>query len=88
MSRTVSPSTSKVYGVELVCSAWGVPRSSFYHELSIMPRADEVTPPKNKRGPKTKIGNDELLVLIKEDLDISPFIGEGHRKVTARLRRP
>ena len=86
MSRTASPSTGKVYGAEMVCSAWGVPRSSFYHEISIMPQADEDAPPKKKRGPKPKISDEELLVLIREDLESSPFIGEGHRKVWARLR--
>jgi len=85
MSRTVSPSTGKVYGVELVCSAWGVPRSSFYHELNTMPREDEQPTSKNKRGPKTKVSDEELLALIREDLESSPFIGEGHRKVWARL---
>lgn len=28
----------------------------------------------------------ELLVLIRDDLAASPFVGEGHRKVWARLR--
>lgn len=85
MSRSVSPSTGKVYGVERVCSAWGVPRSSFYHKLNASPQANEDTPPKKKRGPKTKITDEELLVLIQKDLSSSPFIGEGHRKVWARL---
>ena len=84
MSRTVSPSTHKVYGVERVCSAWGVPRSSFYHEINTMPREDE-EPNNKKRGPKPKVSDDELLALIREDLEASPFIGEGHRKVWARL---
>jgi len=84
MSRTASPSTGKVYGAERVCSAWGVPRSSFYHEINIMPRADE-EPSKKKRGPKPDISDEELLALIREDLEASPFIGEGHRKVWARL---
>ena len=85
MSRTVSPSTHKVYGVERVCSAWGVPRSSFYYEINTMPREDEAPLSKKKRGPKPKISDEELLELIKEDLEASPFIGEGHRKVWARL---
>ncbi|HYA14145.1 MAG TPA: IS3 family transposase [Syntrophales bacterium] len=38
-----------------------------------------------KRGPKTTITDDEL-DLIKTDLATSRFIGEGHRKVWARLR--
>jgi putative transposase len=32
------------------------------------------------------LSDKELLVLIRADLAISPFIGEGHRKVWARLR--
>ena len=38
-----------------------------------------------KRGPKTALDDDALLVLIRADLAASPFIGEGHRKVHARL---
>jgi transposase InsO family protein len=49
-----------------------------------MPREDEA-PNKKKRGPKPKVTDEELLELIKEDLEASPFIGEGHRKVWARL---
>jgi putative transposase len=40
-----------------------------------------------KRGPKTELSDDELLVTIREVIRLSPFAGEGHRKVTARLRR-
>lgn len=86
MSRTVSPSTGKAYGVERVCSAWGVPRSSFYHEHISKPRADEEHTGKARRGPRPRISDEELLSLIRGDLDSSPFIGEGHRKVWARLR--
>ena len=86
MSRTASPSTGKVYGVERVCSAWGVPRSSFYNEHNSKPRADEDNLARPKRGPRPEITDNELLALIREDLDASPFIGEGHRKVWARLR--
>lgn len=85
MSRTASPSTGKVYGVERVCSAWGVPRSSFYHEHTSKPQAGEEGPPKKKRGPKPKVSDEELLELIKRDIEESHFTGEGHRKVWARL---
>ena len=64
MSISASPSTGKVYGVERVCSAWGVPRSSFYHEHISKSRADEERPMgKTKRGPKPKITDDELLAI-------------------------
>jgi putative transposase len=85
MSQSASPSTGKVYGVERVCSAWGVPRSSFYNQHSSKSQADEELPTKKKRGPKPKISNEELLELIRQDLEESPFNGEGHRKIWARL---
>jgi transposase InsO family protein len=38
-----------------------------------------------KRGPKTALDDAALLALIRADLAASPFTGEGHRKVHARL---
>ena len=38
-----------------------------------------------KRGPKTALRDDELLQEIRTVLKASPFLGEGHRKVKARL---
>jgi len=40
-----------------------------------------------KRGPHTALADDELAERIREAIMRSPFSGEGHRKVTARLRR-
>lgn len=40
-----------------------------------------------KRGPKPKIPDEGLLVMIKKDLATTPFKGEGHRKIHARLKR-
>ena len=42
--------------------------------------------PPGKRGPKTGLSDAELLELSRADLAASPFQGEGHRKVWARLR--
>jgi hypothetical protein len=39
-----------------------------------------------RRGPKPKMPDADLLEAIRADLAASPFIGEGHRKVWARLR--
>ena len=39
-----------------------------------------------KRGPKTPLSDEELLVEIRDDLEASPFQGKGHRKVRARLK--
>ncbi|QVW36014.1 IS3 family transposase [Geobacter sulfurreducens] len=82
MSATISPATGKAYGVQRVCRAWEMPRSSFYS------RQGRKTLPSVllKRGPKTPLTDDEVLALIRTDLETSPFIGEGHRKVWGRLR--
>ena len=39
-----------------------------------------------RAGPQPKVSDAELLAAIEADLKRSPFIGEGHRKVHARLR--
>lgn len=39
-----------------------------------------------KRGPKTPMSDADLLAEIRADLKASPFQGEGHRKVRARLK--
>jgi len=88
MSARLSPTTGKPYGVLRTCAAWGIPRSSFYASQCPRPCPGEEVQGRGKRktGPKTEISDDELLALIRDDLDSSPFIGEGHRKVWARLR--
>jgi len=85
MSGAISEATKRPYGVERVCKAWGEPRSSYYEvkrrEAFVGPVA-----PSAKRGPKTPLSDEALLGLIRADLARSPFRGEGHRKVWARLR--
>ena len=88
MSARTSPSTGKPYGVRRTCAAWGIPRSSFYSKTCPRPSCgdDETESPKKKPGPEPKVSDSELSSLIREDLASSPFSGEGHRKVWARLR--
>lgn len=43
-------------------------------------------PPAKRRGPKPTLSDAELLAAIRADLTASPWQGEGHRKVWARLR--
>jgi putative transposase len=90
MSASISPATGKRYGVELVCHIGGFPRSTYYANRvgtgDPTPTPAQNTRPK-KRGPATPIPDDELLQWIREDLKASPWKGEGHRKVHARLRR-
>jgi len=83
MSVEQSPSTDKPYGVERVCSTLDVPRSSFYEKKRRKRSKGRKT---KKRGPVPAVSDDELLTLIRKDLAASPFIGEGHRKVWARLK--
>jgi putative transposase len=82
MSRTVSPSREKPYGLARVCRVWDVPRSTVYFQLAA---AETPTPP-SRRGPVGAMSDEDLVKAIRADLDASPFFGEGHRKVWARLR--
>ena len=84
MSAEVSPHSGKPYGVVLVCDVWEQPRSTFYARRDR--RDNPPDEPPAKRGPKTAVSDEQLLVAIKADLAASPFEGEGHKKVTARLR--
>jgi len=85
MSGTVSCATDRPYGVKLVCHTWKQPRSSYYAHRQVSGLPVKLTQP-GKRGPKTALSDGELLELIRADLQTSPFQGEGHRKVWARLR--
>lgn len=80
MSAARSPAAGKRYGIERVCRITGYPRSSFYFKKR------ESKSESKKRGPKPSVTDAQLYEIIKEDLAISPFSGEGHRKVWARLK--
>jgi len=85
MSQACSPSIGRLYGLKRVCHAWDVSRSTYYSRQKKSRGAEGVEC--KKPGPKPEISDNELLGLIKEDLAVSPFKGEGHRKVHARLKR-
>jgi transposase InsO family protein len=83
MSAAISPATGRAYGVERVCRVWELPRSSYYARIEgTSVEAARVA----RRGPKPELSDAALERLIREDLANSPFLGEGHRKVWARLR--
>ena len=86
MAATTSAATGQPYGVKRVCQVWGVPRSSFYATQTPKPESAAPQPPRARRGPKPAITDEALLAAIKRDLESSPWTGEGHRKVWARLR--
>jgi transposase InsO family protein len=81
MSRTVSASSNKAYGVARVVVIWDLPRSSFYAARN---RERNPRQPR-KRGPKV-LSDAALLSAIRAVLDEAVFTGEGYRKVWARLR--
>src|SRR3954468_16692556 len=81
MSRSVAPVSSKPYGLAAVCRVWRLARSGVYRHLS--PSSN--TPPR-RRGPVGAMSDAALTAAIRGVLAASPFHGEGHRKVWARLR--
>jgi putative transposase len=81
MSRTVSPSSKKPYGVARVITVWGLVRSSFY---AVRHRERHPRSPR-KRGPQ-RLSDDQLVTEIRQILQETGFCGEGYRKVWARLR--
>lgn len=84
MSRACSITTGKSFGMARICREWGIPRSTVYvrrHSGAQGPK------PPAKRGPKTTYSDAELTDEIRHTIQQSPFTGEGHRKVWARLRQ-
>src|SRR5204862_6645474 len=79
MSRVISPVSGKPYGLAAVCRAWRLARSGVYrHQRPLLQP--------QRRGPLGAMSDDGLTAAIQGVLAASPFHGEGHRKVWARLR--
>lgn len=95
MSGETSPSTGKLYGLERVCRLGGFARSTFYARRSRAAAAaaraegtaEGPAPSARRRGPVPSVSDERLDDAIRADLAASPFVGEGHRKVWARLHR-
>ena len=86
MARAASPATGRCYGIARVCRVWEVARSSFYAARRPAAAPDSVSGVPACRGPKPAVTDADLLATIRADLARSPWTGEGHRKVWARLR--
>jgi putative transposase len=85
MAEAISPASGRRYGVARVCRVWAVPCSSFH--ATRKPKPDSATQrPPARRGPEPAVSDEALLAAIRADLRRSPWTGEGHRKVWARLR--
>ena len=81
MSRSLSFVSGKPYGLASVCRVWRLARSGIYRPVAAAP-----TPRQARRGPTGAMSDDALTAAIRGVLAASPFHGEGHRKVWARLR--
>ena len=81
MSRRTSPSTGRPYGIARVVREWALPRSTVYAQ-----RARAAQPATGRRGRTPSVDDATLLAQIRAVIAESPFHGEGHRKIWARLR--
>jgi transposase InsO family protein len=81
MSRQTSPSTQRPYGIARVLRVWELPRSTFYAQ-----RERRAQPATGRRGRTPTLDDAALLTAIRAVIAESPFHGEGHRKIWARLR--
>jgi len=70
--------------LQIVCRVAGVSRSA---ACEARRRRGTSEPPRRRPGPVGAMTDSELLSEIRDVLATSPFVGEGHRKVWARLRR-
>ena len=81
MSRATSPVSGKPYGLATVCRVWRLARSGVYRHQAPPPDM-----PPGRRGPRGPMSDHDLTTAIRAVLEATPFHGEGHRKVWARLR--
>lgn len=80
--EAVAASLARPIGLAPICKELGIARSTLYAQRV---RAAQVVP-LGKRGPRPIVPDDELLAAIQTVLTDPPFMGEGYRKVHARLR--
>jgi putative transposase len=81
MSRVVSPSTHRPYGLLQVAQVWRVSRATVYRQ-----HRHDASRPRQRPGPTGPLPDAALVEAIRSLLAASPFHGEGYRKLWARLR--
>jgi transposase InsO family protein len=79
--QQTSPTTGRKYPIAVACRVLGVCRSTFYAREEAEGKKEAPA----KRGPKTKLSDEQLVGEIRTVIREAPFSGEGHRKVKARL---
>jgi transposase InsO family protein len=77
----VSPGTGRRYPLRLICQVYRLARSSVYAGVRPPPLGQGP----QKRGPKTRWSDADVVEGIRTVLARCPFHGEGYRKVRARL---
>ncbi len=78
----VAASLARPIGLAPICEELGIARSTVYSQKAAGVRT--IAP--GKRGPRPLVPDQELLGAIRDVLTDPPFLGEGYRKVHARLR--
>jgi putative transposase len=82
MSRTLSPSFARAYGLARVARVWRMSRASVYRSRAETPPAAA----RRRPGPVGACPDAELVEHIRRHITGSGFYGEGYRKIWARLR--
>ena len=84
MSRAVSPSAARVYGLARVARCWKVSRASLYRHRQAAPASGR------RPGPVGPCDDTTLVEHIKQVIAESRFTGEGDRKISkdSRVARP
>jgi len=73
--------------LKTVCRVAGVSRSAACEQRRRRSASEEPARILRKRGPVGAMPDRELRGAIQDAIATSPFVGEGHRKIWARLRR-
>lgn len=81
MSRQVSPSTGRIYGLERVARIRGVSRATVYRH-----RRPAATVTRKRPGPHGGMSDEGLVAAVRQLLTDRPSHGEGYRTLWARLR--
>src|ERR1700722_3567913 len=85
MSHAISVSANKPFGLQRVCQVLDFPRSTIY-AVRARTAANVVPIIPARRGPKPGMPDAALLTAFRSGVADTPFRGEGHRMVGARVR--
>jgi transposase InsO family protein len=84
MSQTISPATSRAYGLARVARVWHLSRATIYRHRAAASVAASAVP--MRRGPLGACSDAGLVEHIRAQILGSRLHGEGYRKIWGRLR--